>query len=108
MRQVQIGGGCLFQKDHIPILIDLPNTLDYADIYFIHDVHYGSELFDDKKWEELKKKILADEKSYVCWVGDLMENAIPNSKSDMFTQTHSPAEQKEWVIQQLKDLTYFQ
>ena len=44
----------MFQKDHIPILIDLPNTLDYADIYFIHDVHYGSELFDDKKWEELK------------------------------------------------------
>jgi hypothetical protein len=44
----------LFQKDHIPILIDLPNTFDYADIYFIHDVHYGSDLFDDKKWEELK------------------------------------------------------
>ena len=96
----------MFQKDHIPILIDLPNTLDYADIYFIHDVHYGSELFDNKKWEELKKQVLADDKAYVCWVGDLMENAIPNSKSDMFTQTHSPAEQKEWVTQQLKDFAH--
>ena len=96
----------MFQKDHIPILIDLPNTLDYADIYFIHDVHYGSELFDDRKWAELKNKILADDKAYVCWVGDLMENAIPNSKSDMFTQKHSPAEQKEWVTKQLKDLAH--
>ena len=31
-----------------------------------------------------------------------MENALPNSKSDTFTQKHSPAEQKEWVIEQLK------
>ena len=94
----------MFQKDHIPILIDLPNTFDYADIYFIHDVHYGSPLFDNKKWEELKKQIIENDKAYVCWVGDLMENAIPNSKSDMFTQSHSPSEQKEWVIQQFKDL----
>lgn len=93
----------LFQEDNIPVLIDLPSNLDYADVYFIHDVHYGSELFDRKKWEELKKQILLDDKAYVCFVGDMMENAIPNSKSDMFSQTHSPAEQKEWVTQQFKD-----
>ena len=96
----------MFQKDYVPILIDLPSEFEYVDIYFIHDVHYGSELFNEKKWENLKKRILADEKSVVCFVGDLMENAIPNSKSDMFTQTHSPAQQKEWVIQQFKDLSH--
>ena len=58
----------MFQKDHIPILIDLPNTLDYADIYFIHDVHYGSELFDDRKWEELKKKKRAEELEKKRWL----------------------------------------
>ena len=96
----------MFQKDYVPILIDLPSEFEYVDIYFIHDVHYGSELFNEKKWENLKKRILADEKSVVCFVGDLMENAIPNSKSDMFTQTHSPAQQKEWVIQQFKDFSH--
>ena len=30
-----------------------------------------------------------------------MENAIPNSKSDVMSQKHSPAEQKEWVTEQL-------
>jgi predicted MPP superfamily phosphohydrolase len=87
-----------------PIIFNLPKDLKYADIYFIHDVHYGSELFDERKWKSLKKQILEDNCAYVCWIGDLMENAIPNSKSDMFTQRHSPAEQKEWVTQQLKDL----
>lgn len=93
----------MFLSDNIPVIYEMPKTHEYADIYFIHDVHFGSELFNAKKWENLKNTILADEKAYVCFVGDMMENAIPNSKSDMFTQTHSPAEQKEWVTEQLKN-----
>lgn len=96
----------MFLKDDVPVLISLPKELNYADIYFIHDVHFGGPLFDNKKWETLKDIILGDDRAYVCFVGDLMENAIPNSKSDMFTQTHSPAEQKEWVAKQLKDFAH--
>jgi hypothetical protein len=95
----------LFQSDNTPILVSLPAEYLYADIYFLHDLHYGSALFNSKKWAELKKKILEDENSYVCWVGDLMENAIPNSKSDVFSQVNSPSEQKEWVCEQFKDLS---
>lgn len=94
----------MFLPDETPIIFKTKRELPYVDIYFIHDVHFGSELFDDKKWEVLKSKILQDDKAFVCFVGDLMENALPNSKSDTFTQKHSPTEQKEWVIEQLKDL----
>lgn len=94
----------MFLPDEKPIICNLPKDIDYADIYFIHDIHYGSELFDDRKWKAFKNKILSDNRAYVCWIGDLMENAIPNSKSDTFTQKHSPAEQKEWITQQLVDL----
>lgn len=96
----------MFQSDNVPILINLPTDKEFADIYFIHDVHFGSELFDIKKWDILKDIVLSDDNAYACFVGDLMENAIPNSKSDMFTQTHSPAEQKEWVAKQLKELAH--
>ena len=92
----------MFLPDEKTILFKTKRELPYVDIYFIHDVHYGSELFDSKKWENIKTKILADDKAFVCFVGDFMENALPNSKSDTFTQKHSPAEQKEWVIEQLK------
>lgn len=30
----------MFLSDDIPILVNLPLTLEYADIYFIHDVHF--------------------------------------------------------------------
>lgn len=96
----------MFLSDDIPILIKLPVTKEYVDIYFVHDLHNGSELFDEKKWEALKNIILNDDNARVCFIGDMLENAIPNSKSDMFTQTHSPAEQKEWVTQQFKELSH--
>lgn len=96
----------MFLSDYKPIICNLPSDMEYADIYFIHDVHYGSELFDEKKWKALKNRILTEDNSFVCWIGDCFENAIPNSKSDMFSQKHSPAEQKEWVTKQLEDLAH--
>lgn len=96
----------MFLSDDKPILVNLPTSKAYVDIYFIHDIHFGSELFDEKKWDALKNTILNDENALVCVVGDVLENAIPNSKSDIFTQTHSPAEQKEWATQQFKDLSH--
>jgi predicted phosphodiesterase len=94
----------LFLSDETPILINLPRNLEYADIYFIHDLHYKSELFDERKWKALKEKIMVDDNAYVIWIGDLMENAIPNSKSDMFTQQCPPFAQKEWVASQMFDM----
>jgi hypothetical protein len=96
----------MFLSDNIPILINLPISTEYADIYFVHDLHFGSELFDAKKWERLKNIILNDENAYVCIIGHVLENAIPSSKNcDVFSQKHSPAEQKEWATQQFKDLS---
>ena len=94
----------MFLSDFQPIVRNLPKDMEYADIYFIHDVHYGAETFNENKWKALKSKIQNDDHAFVCWIGDLMENAIPNSKSDMFTQRYSPAQQKEWATQQLSDL----
>lgn len=97
----------MFLSDDIPILINLPVEKEYADIYFIHDVHYGSDLFDERKWNALKNIILNDENAVVCIIGDMFENAVPSSKNcDMFTQRHSPSEQKEWITKQFKDLAH--
>ena len=94
----------MFLPDNVPIICNLPKDVEYADIFFLHDIHYGSELFNEQKWKALKKKIQNDDFAYVCWIGDLIENAIPNSKSDMFTQKYSPAQQKEWASEELFDL----
>lgn len=94
----------MFLRDDVPIICNLPKDIPYADIFFLHDIHFGSELFNEQKWKAFKKKIQDSEFSYVCWIGDVIENAIPNSKSDVFTQKYSPAQQKEWASQELFDL----
>lgn len=94
----------MFLRDEIPIMCNLPQELEFADIYFLHDIHFGSELFDEQKWKAIKKKIQDSDCAYICWIGDLLENAVPNSKSDVFTQKYSPAQQKEWAAQELFDL----
>ena len=95
------------KPETIPIIIDRPD-LNEVEIYPIHDLHYGNECFDAHRWNELSTMILSKPNRFVCFVGDLMENAVPNSKSDMFAQTATPHEQQafvESVFKQFADRT---
>lgn len=94
----------MFLDDKVPIIYNCPSDWDFATLYFIHDIHYGSEVFDAKKWKAFKQLIVSDDRALCLWIGDLMEDAIPDSKGDTFTQKEPPAIQKEWVTEQLIDL----
>ena len=91
-------------SDYKPIIFNTSKEHKEVEVYFAHDVHYGSEQHDKKKWERFKKNLLTSPNKYVIFVGDLLENAIPGSKSDIMTQTASPQEQKEWVLEQFLEL----
>ncbi len=90
--------------DNKPILFDTPSEFEAIEIYPIHDLHYGNRQFDAEKWGKLKAEILAQPNRYCVMVGDLMEMAIPGSKSDTFYQTAPPEEQKEWVANEMIEL----
>jgi len=90
--------GWTMQDDYKPILFNTPKEYDFIRLYFLHDIHKGSELHDGKKFDAVKKLIVEDERAYCIVVGDTIENAIPNSKSDVFYQTLPPHEQKECGI----------
>lgn len=83
-------------SERVPIVVDLPD-FEEIEIYPIHDLHYGNEMFNAHKFNELTAHILAEPNRFVCFVGDLMENAVPNSKSDVFSQNATPREQQEFV-----------
>ena len=87
-----------------PIVYNCPKEFDTIEVYPIHDLHYGNECFDTHKWNKLRDHILSEPNRYVVWVGDLMENALPNSKSSPLSQLHSPLEQREFVAEQFKAL----
>ena len=91
------------QSDYKPILYNIEKS-DNATIYFIHDLHYGNRNFDSRKWNDLLDMILKDPNSYVVFIGDMMENVVPNSKGDIFYQEVDPHEQKMWVTGVFKQL----
>jgi predicted phosphodiesterase len=74
-----------------------------VELYFLHDIHVGAEEFDSARFEKLKKQILSEDNRFVVWLGDVLNNAIPGSKTEMFDQTMPPHEQKEWFCDQLRD-----
>lgn len=90
--------------DFEPILFETPREFENIELYFLHDIHKGNALCDVKKWDAVKKEILSAPNRYAVFIGDALENAIPGSKNDIFTQTIPPQEQKEWFTEQLIDL----
>ena len=92
------------QDDYRPILFDTDGRFDEIEVIPIHDLHVGNKCFSEKLWYKMKKYILERENRFVIFAGDMMENAIPGSKSDVFTQKMNPYEQKEFFAEQLADL----
>lgn len=92
------------QPDMKPIIFNTPAEFETIEIYPIHDLHYGNEQFDLQRWKKLKAEILSQPNRYCVMVGDLMEMAVPNSKSDVFSQTVPPEAQKEWISYEMGEL----
>ena len=87
-----------------PILFNCPKEHDTVEIYPVHDLHYGSEQFNLRKWNALHDLIMAAPNRFIVWVGDLLENSVPFSNhSDCLSQMYSPQEQKEYITALFKE-----
>lgn len=86
-----------------PILFNCPKDYESVELFPVHDLHYGNERFNLAKWNRLHDLILAEPNRYVVWIGDLLENAIPNSRSSVFDQQYTPQEQKEYITAIFKE-----
>lgn len=91
--------------DYKPVVISLPKDMQEAEIYFLHDIHYGNENADLQKLERIKTDILAKPNRFVIFVGDYCETAIVNSKSDIYTQTANIELQRLWMQQLFHSLS---
>lgn len=91
-------------NDFIPVIHKLsveehPNGIT---IIPLADAHYGSPEFNSVRWHKAIKRIYDDPHCFFVIVGDLLNNATRSSISNIFLETASPRQQKEWLIEELR------
>lgn len=89
------------KSPRVPILVNLPQELQSAEILIAADIHTGSAEFDEKRWERFEE-LLRRPDTFVVFAGDQCEYATRSSKSDVYTQALSPHQQKRWWVEHLK------
>ena len=92
--------------DFLPIKIRLNEKAYHGGVTVIPlcDAHYGSKEFNPVRWHAAIKRIQDDPKCFAVLVGDMIDNAVKSSVSNVYEQTCSPRQQKEWLAEELKPI----
>ena len=91
------------RSDFDLIVHNLPRCQE-ARLYFIGDLHAGAIEANLRGWEGFCNRILQEPNSYLCLMGDLMNNATRSSVSNVFEDNMRPSEQKRYLANALKPL----
>ncbi|CAK0779072.1 hypothetical protein CCP2SC5_880005 [Azospirillaceae bacterium] len=75
-------------------------------LYPIGDWHAGSRQFCEPFAKKIISEIKDNPKAWWCGMGDMMENAIIGSKSDIYTQNIPPKEQLEHIVDMLSPIKH--
>lgn len=92
-------------NDFQMIVHELSEELEYVNLYPIGDVHIGSPDFDLEQWVKWKKMVTADPNGYILMIGDMVDNGLKLSKTDSYSATMRPRDQKQWLTEELKPLS---
>lgn len=89
--------------DFLPVIHKMPMSEhpNRMTIVPLSDVHYGSKEFNETLWHTVIKRIQDDPDCFCVLVGDMMDNGLKNSATNVYEATCGPREQKEWLINEL-------
>lgn len=69
--------------------------LDHLNLYPVGDVHIGSQEFNEKLFRRWVQMVADDPCGAVIIVGDMMDQGLKNSKTNVYEAALSPYQQKE-------------
>lgn len=84
----------------IPMIKHVFNST--IEIYPVSDLHVGSMEFNEGAFIKLSREILSEENRYVVIVGDMTDNGIKSSVTNIYDATMTPSEQRKYAA----DLLY--
>ena len=99
------------KKDMIDVLSnlklvkhELSSNFNFVEVFPLVDLHIGDSNTDIKLFKRFINFILEQPYRYVTLQGDLMNNALRNSVSNVYGETMSPREQKNFLIENLRPI----
>lgn len=84
-----------------PIKLELPADSNTIQLYVLSDTHLGDPNTDIKLLEEVTDKIKESPDMYVILLGDILNTAIVNSKSDIYSETLNVQQAQELALKYL-------
>lgn len=75
----------------------MDSPYDEIEWLLITDLHVGDAAFDEKGFLEARKWVLEAPNRYVVCTGDLCNNGLKNSVSDVYSEVIQPGRQPEYV-----------
>jgi len=92
--------------DFIPIVQNIPIAEHPNGITIVPlaDAHYGSQEFNSVRWHKTIQRIYDDPHCFCVIAGDLLDTGTRSSVTSPYSQTCSPRQQKEWLIEELRCL----
>ena len=88
-------------KDFVMIKRALPEDVDYVNIYPIADAHIGSQEFNEDKFNQWLDMVRNDQNGLITISGDMLNNGIKSSKTNVYEETMRPQAQKEYLYDSL-------
>lgn len=73
-------------------------------IYAIADVHFGAREHLEREWSMFCANFLKDEDAYLILAGDLINNGLKNSVTNVYEETVRPRDQKRIMTEMLTPL----
>jgi hypothetical protein len=73
-------------------------------IYPLFDLHVGSAQFNERDFIAWREMIAAQDNARVVIGGDLMDNGLKNSVTNVYEQTMRPRDQKRYIAELLKPI----
>lgn len=92
-------------KDDLSLIVHKYNqNVKSLNIYPIGDTQVGSANFDQELMKNWVKMVKNDPNAAVVIVGDMLNNGLKNSKTNVYREVMTPQESKYWLIDTLKPI----
>lgn len=89
------------KSDFDMIVTKLPETEEKVHIYPVGDCQVGSANFSQKLFIAWRNRVLADPIGKVLIVGDMFNNGLKASKTNVYREVMNPSQAKDWLETEL-------